>query len=326
MNSIKIKNNIDDLNSAAEEYRHFIKRIAYGWPGLDKLHDFVNADFRVAVTPARITVIEIESRIRDDVHSDDRDGHGGGSHGPRNVVDPVIHICENQGPQELAATLRRQATSSQCHHDEEHPSSASAGQNANCPGQEPYHCRLFLVENLCPRIICLLGGAFDVDPQFFADHINNTSWHRIDEIPERLQALPSVQRNESHLQLRYIEARTLLATRPSCSSSSDSTLRGDDVEMQCTHDHTAHHDDDDAASFIYPDERTTRVLRKAGKLQPRVRAGKSYDRLIMTRQPVTIWVRENETGPQGWVGKSSFSIACCRCCLDHRTSSMMPSH
>ncbi len=269
---------IPDLHQAADDYGDFIQRIAYQWPGLDKLHKFVNEDFVVATTPARITLIEITSRSR----IDQLDGGTNGTNDNGHITHNDVHITELVGSKELGETLRLQAQT-------------SSGWSSRC--------RLFLVENLCPQVIRLFGGAFDVDPQFFADHINNTSWHQIDNIPERLPALPSVQRNESHLHLRYIEVRTLLAGRsPSPSSNPTPRKSGDGM-----HDTNPGSNclDDDSASFIYPDERTTRILRKAGKFEPRARAGKSYDRLIMTRRPVTIWVRPNPDDEQGWVGRSS---------------------
>ncbi|PMD22779.1 hypothetical protein NA56DRAFT_74532 [Hyaloscypha hepaticicola] len=33
-------------------------------------------------------------------------------------------------------------------------------------------CRLFIVENICAQTIILLGEKFDIDPQFFVDHLN----------------------------------------------------------------------------------------------------------------------------------------------------------
>src|ERR1700722_16490647 len=60
-------------------------------------------------------------------------------------------------------------------------------------------CRLFVVENVCPRAIALLGGRFDIDTQFFADHVNNLSWYRIDNVSKRIPALPSSEKGTRFL-------------------------------------------------------------------------------------------------------------------------------
>jgi hypothetical protein len=33
---------------------------------------------------------------------------------------------------------------------------------------------IFIVEDINPKVIAFLGGRFDVDPQFFLDHIDNS--------------------------------------------------------------------------------------------------------------------------------------------------------
>jgi hypothetical protein len=66
-------------------------------------------------------------------------------------------------------------------------------------------CRLFIVENVCVQAINILGEKFDIDPQFFADHLNNERWYRIANVAERITALPSTQKSHDFLQLRYIE-------------------------------------------------------------------------------------------------------------------------
>lgn len=58
---------------------------------------------------------------------------------------------------------------------------------------------LFIVENICPDAIILLGERFNIDPQAFADHVNNTSWYRIDDVADRIPALPSSQKFDTFL-------------------------------------------------------------------------------------------------------------------------------
>ena len=86
--------------------------------------------------------------------------------------------------------------------------------NGNIP------CHLFIVENVCPCTIALLGGKFDIDPQFFADHLENFYWYKVDEnISDRLPALPSSQRQEQFIHFRFVVARKLHNSRDDYSSS-----------------------------------------------------------------------------------------------------------
>jgi hypothetical protein len=66
-------------------------------------------------------------------------------------------------------------------------------------------CRLFLVENICPDSIALLGGLLKITPGFFASHMSYTNWHRIDEISDRLPVLPSTRSSRDFTQIMYME-------------------------------------------------------------------------------------------------------------------------
>jgi len=145
--------------------------------------------------------------------------------------------------------------------------------------------RLFLVENICPQTVSLLGERFNIDPQFFADHFNTESWYRIGE-DYQLPALPSSQKSQDFLTLRFIETQTILKSL---------SEQENDVAII----------PDDAVSFILPDKTTARVQRKAGRLTPRSRAGQSFHPLLLARQAITIWFQEHGSGGQGWTGQSS---------------------
>ena len=153
-------------------------------------------------------------------------------------------------------------------------------------------CRLFMVENVCAQTISLLGERFDIDPQFFADHLNNEPWYRIAEVADRLPALPSAQKLHDFLQLRYVEPRQLSNFQyPFYASSSLSTGKGVSTSISS-----------DAMSFMYPDEVTTRIPRKAGKFNPRLRQGREFEPLLCTRQAITVWFKKKDTGLKGWTG------------------------
>jgi hypothetical protein len=144
-------------------------------------------------------------------------------------------------------------------------------------------CRLFVVENACPRTIALLGGHFDIDPQFFVDHISNIPWYRIVDVRERVTALPSARKLQDFLRLSFIEVRSV-----SCSKSQ---RVGGPVAL------------DDNKSFVLPDESGTRVLRTAGTMNPRDKEGRSFPSLIWTRQVIVVWFQKETTPGSGvWTG------------------------
>jgi hypothetical protein len=58
----------------------------------------------------------------------------------------------------------------------------------------------------------------------------------------------------------------------------------------------------DAKSFMMPDERTTHIPRKAGKLNLRTRKGKTFEPLLCTKQAATVWFEERKSGAKGWTG------------------------
>jgi hypothetical protein len=115
-------------------------------------------------------------------------------------------------------------------------------------------CRLFLVENVCPQTVSLLGERFHIDPQFFADHFNVESWYRIGA--DRLPPLPSSQKLQDFLQLRFIETQKILNSQPSLNiptspeeNNAVSDERKSDVVIIT----------DDAVSFVVPDENAARA-------------------------------------------------------------------
>ncbi len=76
---------------------------------------------------------------------------------------------------------------------------------ANSDGSE-----LVIIENICPNTLTLIGGYYDIDPQFFAQYTNMLSWYQmLEAVPERLSALPSTKKAEDFLILRYVSTRQL---------------------------------------------------------------------------------------------------------------------
>jgi hypothetical protein len=135
--------------------------------------------------------------------------------------------------------------------------------------------QLIIVENICPDTLAYLGGAYDIDPQFFAEHINVLPWYRMDtEIPERLPSLPSTKKAEDFLTLRYVETREL-------SASDNASIHADSV--------------------LWPDPLGTRLKHSAGKLTPLSRQGQEFPLMAFTRQTVSVWCQKKTNG-YDWIG------------------------
>jgi hypothetical protein len=138
--------------------------------------------------------------------------------------------------------------------------------------------QLIIVENICPKTLALLGGAYDIDPQFFAEHVNVLPWYRMDDkLPERLPSLPSTKKVEDFLLLRYVETRELSP-----------------VDNASIH----------AGSVLKSDSLKTRVQHTAGKLKPVSRQGQEFPLMAFTRQTVSVWCQRKPNG-DGWIGMSS---------------------
>lgn len=156
-------------------------------------------------------------------------------------------------------------------------------------------CNIFLVENVCPQTIALLGGYFDINPQFFADHVKNGDWFKDHSLMDQIPALPSSQKWHDFLQVRFIQTITVSSN----SSSNVKRLNGSEGVGVDTASQ------DPLQDYLVPDESITRLPRKAGKLIPRARDDEfaSLELLLCTKQCITVWFGKKATGDQGWNGK-----------------------
>ena len=164
-------------------------------------------------------------------------------------------------------------------------------------GEPTAPCRLFIVENICAQTVILLGEKFDIDPQFFVDHLNNEPWYRIASVADRIPALPSTQKLHDFLQLRYIEPRELSNYQDLFHGSQPFVVQKENADLEDDESVSS-----DAKSFMKPDDTTTRISRKAGRLTPRVCKGREFEPLLCTRQVITIWFNKNQDGSKGWTG------------------------
>lgn len=156
------------------------------------------------------------------------------------------------------------------------------------------HCRLFLVENIWPKAICLLGGYFNLDTQFFADHINTPSWFRIEDISNKTQHLPSSKTQHEHLQIRYSDPRPITNVSPT--NTKAFTPNNLEFGPPAYHDNGVHH--------LLPNF-PVGVNRGAGLFTPRSRNGQQFKQILNIRQAATAWFRGMGAGVEGWTGRSS---------------------
>lgn len=65
--------------------------------------------------------------------------------------------------------------------------------------------RLFLVQNLVPKVVKLLGGHWEVPADFFLAHLENSNWYSLQNIPENLPTLSSI--HPGHVRFQFIGPR-----------------------------------------------------------------------------------------------------------------------
>jgi hypothetical protein len=154
-------------------------------------------------------------------------------------------------------------------------------------------CNIFLVENVCPETVSLLGGFFDINPQFFADHVKNGDWFKDSALMDQLPALPSSQKWHDFLQIRFVQTLTVSKKSMSVFDSDAKAMSEASVDVS----------QDPSLDYLVPDESITRLPRKAGKLTPLSRDDQKLDLLLCTKQNITVWF--GKRGPQdgGWNGK-----------------------
>jgi len=69
--------------------------------------------------------------------------------------------------------------------------------------------QLFLVENLTPTITSLLGTHWNIPLDFFLAHLENSNWYNMDNIPQNLPGLSSVQSLDKFVRFQFIGPREI---------------------------------------------------------------------------------------------------------------------
>lgn len=194
--------------------------------------------------------------------------------------------------------------------------------------ERPSH-RLFLVENLGPATLARLGAHFDVDPQFWADHEENSFWYGINDVADHLPALPSVDAAQSFLRFRFVPARTIIPhgkkagqpekegdqSRQAPISGNDGDATSHDVTQEPppvlrrrqTHvamvpaetqrgDMVADLSSKPGVYIVYPSERATMTMRNAAIIQQTTRADlrRTVNPVMFAHASVAVWAKHHE--------------------------------
>jgi hypothetical protein len=151
--------------------------------------------------------------------------------------------------------------------------------------ERTWSCRLFVVENISPDVIKQLGGTFDIDPEFFAEHLDEEQWYWVDGVRNVTQPLPSARMEESFFHLRSLQPRAWLKLDH---DSSNAFVITEEEADYLRHD-----------PVVCNDLRESR-RRTAGVLIPLPRDGFEFEPILLTRQGLTVWFRSEDGG--GWTG------------------------
>jgi len=89
----------------------------------------------------------------------------------------------------------------------------------NAAFNNPSRCKLFVIQDITPDIVVILGAKYKIPPQFFGDHLVADTWQAEPTylgksylsypywISENLPPLPSELKAQNYFQFRYIDAR-----------------------------------------------------------------------------------------------------------------------
>ena len=80
----------------------------------------------------------------------------------------------------------------------------AAGIRAGCPGVD---LRLYVVEDLSRDVIECLGKNYNVEPDFFRDHILDFAWSNVRDFWRNPPMLAKESRDKTRVQLRFVTAR-----------------------------------------------------------------------------------------------------------------------
>jgi hypothetical protein len=74
-------------------------------------------------------------------------------------------------------------------------------------GPQKGSSRLFLVQNITPDVLVLFGNRLNVPPGFFLSHLENSNWYSLQNIPQNLPALRSIQSHLPYVRFQFVAPR-----------------------------------------------------------------------------------------------------------------------
>ena len=138
--------------------------------------------------------------------------------------------------------------------------------------------RLFLVENIDPLTILLLGGSFDIELGFFSQFVLSKPMHRIQDLNDHIPTLPSLQSKSNCLLFRSIAVREFHTTIPLTQHS----------------------------KVVYPAKQSTRTERSAFIVGQTKRRGPdrpgNFEPALFARHHTIVWFKSAPNTP-AWTGK-----------------------
>jgi hypothetical protein len=153
------------------DYRELVELITQGIPTFEPLHKFLlDANDNL---PCEITLLEFE----------ESQGH-----------EPQV----SEGRQETTKKIKSQNIDPKCQEE----------LLVNVLQRTDGH-QLLLVENLTPTVTSLLGTYWNVPPDFFLAHLENSNWYNMQNIPQNLPGLSSVQSLDGFVRFQFIGPREI---------------------------------------------------------------------------------------------------------------------
>jgi hypothetical protein len=142
--------------------------------------------------------------------------------------------------------------------------------------KEAGDAKLYIIENISPTGIAVLGGNWNIDPQFFLDYLDDAPWSRYIDVEKHLAALPSVKKTQTdHIAFKFVASREFYAP----------------FAQEMSHKLPDRLESEHLASGM------TKV---GGGLNPIPRDGREFQPVAMIRRAAAIWVDPEYSSTRTW--------------------------
>ncbi|KUJ17422.1 uncharacterized protein LY89DRAFT_684469 [Mollisia scopiformis] len=153
---------------SSNRYQTLVERTSVGIPTFAPLHKFLLSEASDNIT-CKISLIDFD----EDHHTGEEQGQHPNTQKKEKTIEP-----QTIKPESLEDLLKQPATH-----------------------------RLLLVENLTRNVIILLGTYWNVPPDFFLAHLENSNWYSLQNIPQILPGLSSIQSFDGYVRFQFIGPR-----------------------------------------------------------------------------------------------------------------------